>query len=196
MTDDMMEEEIIPKETSSKMDEILNSEPEAEDFSTDETEEDGDDTVSTETDDTTDDTDDSEPVEKAPAKAEQSSKEEEPEDSDYKDIEIELDEELVDPQISKAIKTIAGTLNEERKKIAADRKTLRLEREKAFENRIDSVFDKYSEDLPELGTTSSITKESGNYRREIFLHAKLTADMKGISIEDAIARGDTFGITE
>ena len=64
---------------------------------------------------------------------------------------------------------------------------MRLEREKVFETRIDSCFDSYAEDLPRLGSVpNKLTKDNGKFRREVFAHAKVDVEMKGMSWEDAI----------
>ncbi len=83
------------------------------------------------------------------------------------ELKFELDPELVDPQVKAAIDSMAATLNKQQKDIAEEREGLRLEREKAFETRVDSCFDSYEKDLPRIGNSSKLTKESGEYRKFI-----------------------------
>ncbi len=129
------------------------------------------------------------PVEKEATKAQETEKSEErlkEKPQEIEDIKFDLDAEIVDPQIKAAIDSIAVTLTEQRKEIAVEKESLRLEREKVFENRIDKCFDSFSEDLTDLGSSSSLTEQNGKYRREIFQHAHVASQIHGISIEEAI----------
>lgn len=101
-------------------------------------------------------------------------------------IDFELDEDLVDPSVKKALDVLKDKLNEQQKAIDDDRSRLKAEQEKVFENRIDSCFDKYNNDLPDIGSTSKLSEKNGLYRRRLFQHAQVTAQMDGISIEEAI----------
>ena len=118
--------------------------------------------------------------EKEPAKQPEAKAEE------VEDITFELDDELVDPSVKAALDKVAGELNEQKKSIAKREEALRLEREQAYENRIDSCFDKFNSDLPALGSTASLTKDNGLYRRRLFQMAQVTANLDGISMEEAI----------
>jgi len=102
------------------------------------------------------------------------------------EIKFDLDPELVDPQVKGAIDSIADTLNKQQKAIAEEREFLRLEREKVYENRIDKCFDSFATDLPDVGNSSSLTEQNGKYRRELFQHAHVTAQVHGVTIEEAI----------
>ena len=102
------------------------------------------------------------------------------------EIEFELDEDLVDPTVKAALDKLKAGFNEQQKSIDQDRANLKIEQEKVFENRIDSCFDQHAGDLPTLGNTSKLSKENGSYRRRLFQHAQVTAQMDGISIEEAI----------
>lgn len=102
------------------------------------------------------------------------------------EIKFDLDPGLVDPAVKEALEKVADRLNTQQKTIDEDRAKLKAEQEKVFENRIDSCFDKFVEDLPDLGNTSKLSKDNGLYRRRLFQHAQVTAKMDGISIEDAI----------
>jgi hypothetical protein len=105
---------------------------------------------------------------------------------EVEEINFELDEDLVDPSVKTALDKIAGELNEQKKSIAKREEALRLEREQAFENRIDSCFDKFNGDLPALGSTKSLTEDNGKYRRRLFQMAQVTANLDGVSMEEAI----------
>lgn len=111
---------------------------------------------------------------------------------EIKEIKFDLDPELVDPQVKAAIDSMAATLTEQQKAIAEERESLRVEREKAFENRVDKCFDRYSGDLDSIGNSTSLTEQNGKYRRELFQHAHVTAQIHGISIEDAIEKTVTM----
>jgi hypothetical protein len=105
---------------------------------------------------------------------------------EYEEIDFELDEDLVDPTVKAAFEKLKDQVNKQQKSIDESKSRLKIEQEKVFENRIDSCFDKYVDDLPNLGETSKLSEKNGLYRRRIFQHAQVTAQMDNISIEDAI----------
>lgn len=102
------------------------------------------------------------------------------------EIKFDLDPDIVDPQVKKALDKAAEVLNEQQKSIDIEKASLKAEREKAYETRVDSCFDSYEKDLPRLGGSSKLTEDNGKYRRRIFQHAHITAQMDGVSIEEAI----------
>ena len=191
---------VVSEEVSNAMDEILNAEPETSEDVIDEAEEE----VSEETDtdeeivedeaeesedDAADASEEAEVIEekvKPVAKPEPQRKTDGVVREEVKEIKFDLDPDLVDPQVKAAIDQIAGTLNEQQKIIAEERANLRLEREKAYEQRIDTCFDSYVKDLPRLGDSSKLTKNDGEYRRRLFQYANITAQLDGCPIEDAI----------
>jgi len=194
---------VVPEELGAEMDEILSrEEPEtSEDVSEPQVEE-----VSEETTDDEVVVDDTESVVvEAEAKPEPvvASKEvvAEPKSGDVastvEEIKLddipELDVDLTDPSVIAVVKALkqnqailTKTITDQRKIINADQEATRAEREKAFENRIDSHFDTLADTLPTIGTTAALTEQNAKFRREIFRHAHVTAELHGISIEDAI----------
>ena len=121
-----------------------------------------------------------------PALVDPPAKQPETKAEEVEEIKFELDEDLVDPSVKTALDKIAGELNEQKKSIAQREEALRLEREQAYENRIDSCFDKFDSDLPALGNTASLDEDNGKYRRRLFQIAQVTANLDGVSIEEAI----------
>ena len=143
------------------------------------------DAVDTETEETTEVEEVEVEQEEEPAlvKAEQPEQKEEVE---VDEIELDLDEVTTEPGVKSALEKIAEELNAQKKSIAQREKKLDLEREQAFENRIDSCFDNFTDDLSSLGNSSKLSEENGLYRRRLFQHAQVEAQMSGISIEEAI----------
>jgi len=199
---------VVPEEVGNKMDEILNAEPETSEDVTEEAQED----VSAETDtdeeivedvveDTTEETVESEDKtvdaseeaketeDKVEAKPEPQRKTDDVvrKEEEIEEIKFDLDPDLVDPQVKAALDKAAEVLNKQQKVINEEKKNLQLEREKAFETRVDSCFDSYEKELPRLGSTSNkLTEDNSKYRREIFQYADVTARLHGVPIEDAI----------
>jgi hypothetical protein len=121
--------------------------------------------------------------EPAPVKAEQPAQEEEVEVDELK---LDLDEVTTDPDVRAALEKITAKLNDQEKSIVKREMALKIEREKAYENRIDSCFDNFAGDLPSLGNTSKLSEDNGMYRRRLFQHAQVEAQISGIPIEEAI----------
>jgi hypothetical protein len=142
--------------------------------------------VETEVDDTTEVVETEVEVEPEPAKAPVAKQPEAVVEEEVEEIKFDLDEDLVDPSVKTAIDKIADKLNAQEKSIAEREKALNLEREQAYENRIDSCFDKFNGDLPSLGNTESLTEDNGMYRRRLFQMAQVTANIDGVSMEEAI----------
>ena len=187
-------EQVVSDELSSKMDEILNVDSdEVSEDATDETVEENIDNETVESEDETVD---------ASEEAEETEEEVEPEakvkpkpqrktddvvSKEIEEIKFDLDPDLIDPQVIAALNKTAESLNSQQKIINEEKESLRLEREKVFETRIDSCFDSYEKDLPRLGSVSKkLTEDNGIFRREVFSHAQITAQMHRIPIEDAI----------
>ncbi len=102
------------------------------------------------------------------------------------EFKVDLDPELVDPQVKTAIDSMVKIINDQQKTIDKEKEGLQAEREKVFETRVDSCFDSYEKDLPRLGGSSKLTEDNGKYRRRVFAYANVARQLDGISIEDAI----------
>lgn len=197
MTTDMTEKPVISENVSTKMDEILKEEEvlETPDLSEDEAPE-VENTSSDEEKEVSEETKEQEPPAKevaeepkkpVEAKAEEKAQpiipvKEEP----VEEFKIELDSELVDPQVKAAIDKLAEGLNKQQKVIAQEKAILKAEREKVFEERIDKCFDGFVNDLPDLGNSSALNEKNGSYRRELFEHAEVMVRRHNLSWEDAI----------
>lgn len=146
----------------------------------------------------------SEEVKEKPEAAKEPAQEKEPEKPDsvvskVEELKLEdvpeLDAELTDPSIIATVKAmqknnqmLVEKINSQAQSLAKTEEGARLEREKVYENRIDSCFDTFTEILPELGDmkTTALTEQNGKFRREVFQHAQVAATIHGIPIEDAI----------
>lgn len=177
---------VVPDNFSTAYDEVMSESSEEVSEDVDEDVEESAEAEEGEEAEVTEEVEDTESEEVSEETEEVVEQEEEPVVEAREEIEFELDEDLVDPSVKAALDKLKEGYNQQQKAIDEDRAKLKLEQEKVFENRIDSCFDKYNEDLPTLGSTSKLSKDNGLYRRRLFQHAQITAQMDGISIEEAI----------
>lgn len=120
-----------------------------------------------------------------------------PEPDEFK---IELDPDVVGPEMKKAVDMIVDKLNQQSKGLSEEQKNLKAEKDAAFNNRIETCFDRQSKIIMaeakktgpknfilDLGDSSRrLTKPQYMRRIEIFRHAQITADLKRVSMERAI----------
>ncbi|MDD4984077.1 MAG: hypothetical protein PHH82_04555, partial [Candidatus ainarchaeum sp.] len=83
---------------------------------------------------------------------------------EFKELKIEIDPDLVDEKLKSGLDEIVRRINEQGKAIATESQKLKQEREEAFQNRIDSEFDRFEKVLPTLGNSSKLT-ENGYKQR-------------------------------
>jgi hypothetical protein len=119
-------------------------------------------------------------------KPKQEKKEQSVQKSTYKEIKVDLDPDLVGADVKKAIDNIVSRINEQGKSLESETERLKQERESAFQQKIDGNFDRYSKQVPALGNSSTMTENQYKTRIELFRHAGITAEIRGISIEKAI----------
>jgi len=101
------------------------------------------------------------------------------------EIKFNLDPDMVGVDVKNAIDKIASVLNEQRMGLSNERGQLQKERDIAFNMRIDSFFDKSG--LPDLGKTENLAKRQYMLRSELFAHANVTAQLRGIPLERALS---------
>lgn len=195
----------VPEGFAEQMEEALKT-PDTEEEVSEEIADEVEEEVSeeTDTDDVVDDDDvEEQETEEAEAEAVETSEEVKVEEQvaeqpvvekpqEVEEIKFDLDPDLVDPSVKAAIDSMAEKLNTQQKSIDEQTQKLQAEREKIFENRIDSCFDRFSNDLPNIGNSSKLNKQNGSYRRELFEHAEVMVRRNGMSYEDAIKKTVTM----
>jgi hypothetical protein len=84
------------------------------------------------------------------------------------------------------IKVLAATVASLEGGVQSHQQRLALEVATAYNTRIESAFDSFAKDIPDLGMGGKLTKEQTELRLDLHEHAQLTAARKGIPIERAI----------
>jgi hypothetical protein len=106
--------------------------------------------------------------------------------SNFKEIKVKLDPDIVGADVKSAIDSIVARINEQGKSLESETQRLQQERENSFQSKIDGVFDRFSKQLPDIGNSSNMTEKQYKTRIELFRHAGITSEVRGISIEKAI----------
>lgn len=137
-------------------------------------------------------------------------------EQELEELKFELDPDLVRPEVKDAFDALAAKVNEYGKKLAEQGKgldeekaALQAQKDEAFNNRIDSCFDRHAKQLAaeakkaggnpvlELGASASFEgkefkqlsrpeRRQVKLRQEIFRHAQVTSEIRRIPIEKAI----------
>jgi len=105
---------------------------------------------------------------------------------EFEELKFNLDPDKVDPDVKMAIEKIAAQLSEQRKMLTEEQKRLQSERELAYITRVDSCFDRFSKELPDLGNSANLNNRQIALRQELWAHADLTSRLRNIPIEKAI----------
>jgi hypothetical protein len=137
--------------------------------------------------------------------------------AEFEEFKLELDPDIVGQANAKAFEALASRLNlqgktlaEQRKGLEEQRKKLQAERTAAFNQRIDSCFDRYSKEIfkeakkaglktpkVDLGRSNffegkawkQLTRQERSQiklRQRLFAHAKTEVELTGVPIEKAI----------
>jgi hypothetical protein len=106
--------------------------------------------------------------------------------STFKEIKVNLDPDLVGADVKSAIDSIVSRINEQGKSLESETQRLQQERESSFQQKIDGHFDRFSKQIPQLGNSSNMSEGQYKTRLELFRHAMVTSEIRGIPIEKAI----------
>lgn len=106
--------------------------------------------------------------------------------SNFKEIKVNLDPDLVGADVKSAIDSIVAQINQQGKTLESETQKLQVERDNAFQSRIDSHFDKFSKQVPDLGYSSTLTENQYKSRIKLFRHAMVTSEIDNVPIEKAI----------
>jgi hypothetical protein len=106
--------------------------------------------------------------------------------NNFKEIKVKLDPDIVGADVKVAIDSIVARINEQGKSLESETQRLQQERESSFQSKIDGVFDRFSKQLPDIGNSSNMTERQYKTRIELFRHAGITSEVRGISLEKAI----------
>jgi hypothetical protein len=118
------------------------------------------------------------PVDKKPANTDTKNQ--------YKELKLDVDPDLIDEKLKTSLDEIVKRINEQGKVLESESQKLKQERENAYQNRIDSHFDRLEKTLPIVGNSSKLTENQYQQRIRIFRHALVTSEIDNIPVEKAI----------
>ncbi len=104
----------------------------------------------------------------------------------FEELKVDIDPDMAGIDVKNAIDSTIAKVNELGKRLEQETLKLQQERENIYQHKIDSEFDKYAKDVPDIGKSNSITEKQYKTRIELFRHAGITAAMRNIPIEKAI----------
>jgi len=109
------------------------------------------------------------------------------------DINLNLDADIVGVDVKNALDSIAKELSAQKQMLSSQAEDLQVEKERltkerndAFTSRINNHFDKYTKDLPSIGSSEKLNDQQVIERKRIYAHADMEAKLRNIPMEQAL----------